>query len=48
MDDGMDGTQSVQGRGEICIKNLILSSWGDNIKMYSSGYSAYEPTARSC
>jgi hypothetical protein len=44
----MDGTQSVQGRGEMCIKNLILSSCGDNIKMYSSGYSAYEPTARSC
>jgi hypothetical protein len=24
------------------------ASWEDNIKMYSSGYSAHEPTAGSC
>jgi len=49
-----DGTQSVQGRGEKCIKKFSQetwrkgTSWEDSIKMYSSGYSAYEPTAGSC
>jgi len=28
MDDGMDGTQSMQGRGVKCIKNLVRKHGG--------------------
>ena len=50
----IDETQSVQVRGEKGTKTVSHetmgkgTSWENNIKMYSSGYSAYEPTAGSC